>query len=62
MGGNTFTTLIANVNAKESCIEETLNTLRFVERARSVVTEVSVRTYGSQPEVKKLQDEISYLK
>ena len=43
-------------------MEETLNTLKFVERARQVVTEVVVKTYENRPEVKELQEQVNYLK
>jgi hypothetical protein len=36
LGGNTSTVLVAAIAGKVSCLEESLNTLKFLERARQV--------------------------
>jgi kinesin family member 11 len=36
LGGNTNTVIIATVTARSSCVDESLNTLKFLERARQV--------------------------
>jgi hypothetical protein len=62
LGGNTFTTIVANVTSRISHIEETLNTLKFAQRAKQVRTEVFVKSYQEQPELQQMQKEIMYLR
>lgn len=36
LGGNTSTVLVAAIAGKMSCLDESLNTLKFLERARQI--------------------------
>ena len=40
LGGNCRTVMIANISAAESCFEETLNTLKYANRAKNIKTHV----------------------
>lgn len=63
MGGNTFTAIIATITTKSSCLDESLNTLKFLERAKQIRTEViSKLQMSDNPEMNKLEKEIAYLK
>ena len=55
LGGNTNTAIIATVTPKISCVEESLNTLRFLERARQVKGEVVAKIYSDNPEMRNLE-------
>lgn len=62
LGGNTNTAIIATLTPKVSCVEESLNTLRFLERAKQVKGEVIARVYSDNPEMRNLEREVSYLR
>lgn len=62
LGGNTYTAIIATLTTKSSCLEESLNTLKFLERAKQIKTEVVSKTFSDNPEMRNLEREISYLK
>jgi hypothetical protein len=40
LGGNCRTVMIANISSAESCFEETLNTLKYANRAKNIKTNV----------------------
>ena len=62
--GNTYTFIMANLSPSSKNLDETVNTLRFVESANHIVLKVKpTDTNGSNPDhVVKLQREIDYLK
>ena len=62
LGGNTSTVLIATVAAKISCLDESLNTLKFLERAKQIKGEVVAKIFSDNPEMRNLQRQISYLR
>lgn len=62
LGGNTSTVLVAAIAGKMSCLEESLNTLKFLERARQVKGEVVAKIYSENPDMRNLEREISYLR
>ena len=45
LGGNCKTILIANISSDESCIEETISTMRFALRCAKVENEISVNEH-----------------
>ena len=54
LGGNTSTVLIATVAAKISCLDESLNTLKFLERAKQIKGEVVAKIFSDNPEMRNL--------
>ena len=54
LGGNTSTILIATIAAKVSCLDESLNTLKFLERAKQIKGEVVARVFSDNPELRNL--------
>ena len=64
IGGNCVTHLIATVSPKDDCIEETISTLKFADRAQSIVQSVRKNIFVAKDDqlIHKLQSEISYLK
>jgi hypothetical protein len=61
---NTFTFIVGNISPSATNLEETLSTLKYVERARHIVIKVKpVEFNGINAEmVLKLQKEVLYLK
>ena len=51
LGGNTKTTLIAAVSPTLSCIEETISTLKFADRAKQVLVKVQVNELNAADDV-----------
>jgi len=64
LGGNTKTCLIATLSPILEYVDESINTLKFAERAKHIVTEVKANKIEAQDAelVQKLQKEIKYLK
>lgn len=62
LGGNTYTAIIATLTTKSSCLDESLNTLKFLERASQIKTEIVSKTFSDNPEMRNLEREINYLK
>jgi hypothetical protein len=64
IGGNCKTYLIATISPTEECVEETISTLKFAERARQVVQQVKKNQISVKDDalIHKLQSEINYLK
>lgn len=74
LGGNCRTVMIANISSAESCFEETLNTLKYANRAKNIKTNVqrnvlNVNHHISEyvnlianlrAEIKVLKDQISH--
>ena len=42
LGGNCRTVMIANISSAESCFDETLNTLKYANRAKNIKTNIQV--------------------
>lgn len=56
LGGNTFTAIIATITTKSSCLDESLNTLKFLERAKQIKTELISKIQPTDnPEMNKLE-------
>lgn len=47
LGGNTFTVIIATITTKSICLDESLNTLKFLERAKQIKTEVISKIHSN---------------
>ena len=64
LGGNTRTCLLATISPTIDYIEETLSTLKFADRAKTVSMKVTKNEINAQDDalVHKLQKEIVYLK
>ena len=64
LGLNTRTILIATVGPSRSCVEETISTLKFADRAREVMVRVKKNEISATSDkmVARLQREIGYLK
>ena len=55
LGGNTFTAIIATITSKSACLEESLNTLKFLERASHIKTEIITKMFTDNPEMRNLE-------
>jgi hypothetical protein len=64
LGGNTQTYLIATVSPVIENIEETISTLKFADRANSVMQRVKRNEINAKDDalVQKLQREVQYLR
>ncbi|CAL1372500.1 unnamed protein product [Linum trigynum] len=68
LGGNSKTMIIANVSPSISCAAETLNTLKFAQRAKLIQNNAVVNEDASgdvialQHKIRLLKEEISFLK
>lgn len=62
LGGNASTAIIATITTKASCLDESVNTLKFLERAKQVKTEIVNRVYNENSDMRNLEKEIAYLK
>lgn len=64
LGGNTQTVFIVTVSPLTECVEETLSTLKFADRAKQVMVKVKRNEFSatSGPVVIKLQREVLHLK
>lgn len=61
LGGNSKTVLIANISPSADALSETLGTLKFAQRAKSVRNNVTANTFTSG-NVEALQNEIAMLR
>ena len=61
LGGNSKTVLVATVTSVESCIAETMSTLKFAQRAKSI-RNIVMRNEESTGTIASLQKEIVMLK
>ena len=62
LGGNSHTLMIACVSPADSNIEESLNTLRYADRARKIKNKPIVNRGSDKEEVARLRREITDLK
>jgi hypothetical protein len=63
LGGNSKTAMVATVSPSESSYAESLNTLRYLERAKYVETNAVINEQNSQdPYIKHLQHQLSAYK
>ena len=68
LGGNSVTYLIANISPNDENFEETVSTLKFADRAHSIMSQVSKNQLSNQDddirtkEYNKLAEELSKLK
>jgi hypothetical protein len=68
LGGNSITYLIANISPNEENFDETISTLKFADRAHSIMTQVSMNKLNSKgegynsKEFDKICDELFQLK
>ncbi|KAL4456588.1 hypothetical protein ABPG74_000695 [Tetrahymena malaccensis] len=62
LGGNTKTAMIANIGPADYNCDETISTLRYAHRAKSIQNHAQINEDPKQALIKKFQDEISSLK
>lgn len=64
IGGRTKTCLIATVSPAESCMDETISTMKFADRARQVMVRAQANEINAQDDalVKRLQREVQHLR
>lgn len=60
LGGNSHTVMIACVSPADSNLEETLNTLRYADRARKIKNKPIVNIDPVQAEVAQLRQQASH--
>ena len=61
LGGNCRTVMIANIAGGQSTFEETLNTLKYANRAKNIKTSVTKNTSNVEYQVSQYQSIISRL-
>lgn len=64
LGGNTRTRIIATLSPAQQCLDETISTLRFADRAKQVMAFVRVNEHRpvDQALVQRLHDEVKHLR
>lgn len=64
IGGNCMTYLIATVSPTDDCVEESISTIKFADRASQVLQRVKQNEISAKDDalIHKLQSEINYLK
>lgn len=64
LGGNTRTRIIATLSPAQQCLDETISTLRFADRAKQVMAFVRVNEHRpvDQALVQRLQAEVKHLR
>lgn len=64
LGGNTRTRIIATLSPAQQCLDETISTLRFADRAKQVMAFVRVNEHRPVDEalVQRLQAEVKHLR
>ena len=64
LGGSTRTTLIAAVNSREDCAMETISTLKFADRTKSILVQVKANKMNAADDalILRLQKEVQHLK
>ncbi|KAJ3030806.1 UNVERIFIED_CONTAM: kinesin-like protein Klp8 [Siphonaria sp. JEL0065] len=62
IGGNSKTIMLATISSVESCLEESLSTLRYAERAKKIVNRAVVNEDETGKTVRLLQEEVDKLK
>ena len=61
LGGNSRTTMVAAVSPASANYEETLSTLRYAERAKSIVCEARINEDPNKKLIRELKEEIHRL-
>ncbi len=61
LGGNSKTSLIANISPSSKCVGETISTLKFASRAKKIKNKASINE-DSQGTVNSLKKEIAKLR
>lgn len=64
VGGKTKTFLVATVSPTEDCIEETISTLKFADRAKQVMVRAKANEINGSDDalVRRLQKEVQHLR
>jgi len=62
LGGNTKTVMIANVGPAEYNYEETMSTLKYAHRAKSIKNEVRINEDPKDALLRQFKDEIEHLR
>ncbi|XP_013861419.1 uncharacterized protein kif16bb [Austrofundulus limnaeus] len=62
LGGNSITTMIATISPTDSNYMETLNTMRYATRAKSIMNTPRVKEDGSVRMIEELQAEVTRLR
>ena len=64
LGGNSHTWLIATVSPLADCVEETIGTLKFADRAKCVMQRVKRNEISAKDDklIQKLRKEVMHLK
>ena len=64
LGGNTKTFLVATVSPTDDCVEETISTLKFADRAKQVMVRAKANEINGSDDalIKRLQREIQHLR
>jgi hypothetical protein len=64
LGGKTKTFLVATVSPGEDCVEETISTLKFADRAKQVMVRAKANKISGSDDalVRRLQQEIQHLR
>lgn len=62
LGGSTPTLLLGTLTSIASSVEESLNTLKFLERASQVKSFIQAKVFSDNPELRTLEKEVKYLK
>lgn len=62
LGGNSNTFMVAAVSPSSSCYSETVNTLRFGQRAKHIVNEPTINEDPTARIIRELREEVARLK
>ena len=62
MGGNTKTVMIANIGPVDFNFDETMSTLRYANRAKSIKNKPKINEDPKDAMIREFQDEINKLK
>lgn len=61
LGGNSHTLMIACISPADSNMEETINTLRYADRARKIKNKPVVNVDPRSAEMSRLKQQVLYL-
>jgi len=61
-GGNSLTTMIGTISQSEYHFQESLSTLRFVQRTKHIINKAVVNESGGEEAILELQNEVLHLK
>ncbi|CCW60914.1 unnamed protein product [Phytomonas sp. EM1] len=62
LGGNSKTFMLSTVSPATANYEETLSTLRYADRAKSIVTRAFINETASDKRIRELEDEVTRLR